>query len=138
MVVTGLNLAGVATPLVAERRVLAFNRSTKLADSFQVKCDGSSRSRAPNTLKVARREMALGLTAVFLTGATGNAEARVVKPEIRRKIREKLEMLREKAGLSKKKDDTKKAPPPPLMPPPLPLPTLPESSTLVEANVAIN
>lgn len=31
------------------------------------------------------------------------AEARIVKPETRRKIQEKLEMLREKAGVSKPK-----------------------------------
>lgn len=45
------------------------------------------------------------LTAGALSGSTDPVEARVVKPEIRKKIREKLDMLREKAGLSKPKNE---------------------------------
>ncbi|EHA8592453.1 hypothetical protein COCNU_contig69528781G000010 [Cocos nucifera] len=37
---------------------------------------------------------------------TEPAEARSVKPETRRKIREKLDKLREKAGVSKKKTES--------------------------------
>lgn len=60
---------------------------------------------APMNLGVSRRDMMIYLTAGALNGATDPVEARVVKPEIRRQIREKLEMLREKAGLSKLKNE---------------------------------
>ncbi|KAE8022836.1 hypothetical protein FH972_008605 [Carpinus fangiana] len=57
-------------------------------------------------LGVSRRKMMIYLTAGALSGGrTDSIEARVVKPEIRRKIRKKLKMLRKKAGLSKPKND---------------------------------
>ncbi|KAF8399015.1 hypothetical protein HHK36_014882 [Tetracentron sinense] len=64
----------------------------------------------PTTLTASRRDaMVLCMTSASLAAATlfstEPAEARIVKPEIRRKIMEKLEMLREKAGLSKPKSE---------------------------------
>lgn len=100
---------------------------------------------------VSRRDMALCLTAATtLAGANlfkpEPAEARVKKPEIRKKIMEKLEWLREKAGLSKQKaDNGENTTPPPaplvkekekLLPLP-PLPNLQKSAdkSLVEATL---
>lgn len=48
--------------------------------------------------------MACLLSTLLTTSVSSDtAEARSVKPETRRKIREKLEKLREKAGVSKEK-----------------------------------
>lgn len=71
-----------------------------------MKNEEEGRLEAPMNLGVSRRDMMIYLTAGALSGGTTDpVEARVVKPEIRRKIREKLEMLREKAGLSKPKNE---------------------------------
>ncbi|KAG6715248.1 hypothetical protein I3842_05G241600 [Carya illinoinensis] len=79
---------------------------------LQVKSEGEWKPKAPLNLGVSRREMMIYLAAGTLIGRTEPVEARITKPEIRRKIREKLEMLREKAGLSKPKNENgMKAPP---------------------------
>uniref|UniRef100_A0A5B7B891 Uncharacterized protein n=1 Tax=Davidia involucrata TaxID=16924 RepID=A0A5B7B891_DAVIN len=100
--------------------------------------------QAPKALTAAsRRDAMLCLTAASLSGVTlflaEPAEARVVKPEIRRKIMDKLKMLREKAGLSKPKiEDEETRPPPQSSPkelPPLPNPLKDLAESLVDATL---
>ncbi|XP_041010981.1 uncharacterized protein LOC121254862 [Juglans microcarpa x Juglans regia] len=86
--------------------------STRKSLPLQVKSEGEWKPEAPLNLGVSRREMMIYLAGGTLIGQTEPVEARTTKPEIRRKIREKLEMLREKAGLSKPKNENGiKAPP---------------------------
>jgi hypothetical protein len=119
-------------------------RSLFFKPYLQVKSEEERRLEAPMNLGVSRRDMMIYLTAgALMSGATDPAEARVVKPEIRRKIREKLDMLREKAGLSKPKneDGIKISPEQPsakekkLPPLPPPVPSLSSIGPLVEATL---
>ncbi|XP_072966292.1 uncharacterized protein [Typha angustifolia] len=57
---------------------------------------------------VSRRDVMSCMSTTLLSTfiATDHAEARSVKPETRRKIREKLDRLREKAGVPKEKTDS--------------------------------
>ena len=79
---------------------------TKRARShLQVRSEAKQESGPPKAFSVSRRDNMIMLclpTAATLAAVTFSsvepAEARIVKPEIRRKIFEKLEMLREKAG----------------------------------------
>ena len=65
-----------------------------------MKSEGEWRLEAPMDLGVSRREMMIYLTVGALSDGTTNlVEAHVVKLEIRRKIREKLEIVKEKAEL---------------------------------------
>lgn len=70
-----------------------------------MKSEERKKPEAPLDLGVSRRDMMIYLIAGTLSGPTEPVDARVVKPEIRRKIREKLEKLREKAGLLKPKNE---------------------------------
>jgi len=87
----------------------------------------------------------LSLTALTVTAidvsSPDTAQARITKAEMKQKVREKLQQLREKAGLSKKEesDNGKASSPPPLStkdskvpldiePAPFPLPNPPQSS----------
>lgn len=67
---------------------------------------------------VSRRNMAMQLAIASLAAITTispvPAEARVVKPEIKRKIFEKLKMLREKAGLSNPNTENEEKTSPPM------------------------
>ena len=70
-----------------------------------MKSENGWKPEAPINLGVSRRDMMMILTAGILSVPADPVEARVVKPEIRRKIREKLDKLREEAGLSKPKNE---------------------------------
>ena len=65
---------------------------------LQLKSGKGWKTEVPTNLSISRRDMMIYLTAGILSGPTEPVEARVVKPEIRRKIREK-------AGLSKLKNE---------------------------------
>ncbi|XP_061989898.1 uncharacterized protein LOC133708456 [Rosa rugosa] len=121
-------VGGALPPSVGENRLPtkpSALTTTKRALPLQVRSEGKHNSGPPKVLGVSRRDVMLSLPAATLAAATffsvEPAEARIVKPEIRRKIQEKLEMLREKAGLSKPKTNEGKQPAPSL--PPVPLPT---------------
>lgn len=118
----------------------------------KVRCKGDAKLEAPKQLCVTRRDALICLTTLSASGigisSPKVAEARMTKDEIRRKIKEKFEMLREKAGLSRRKEnDKEKSPstPPstkkekslPLEPPPLPLPNPPQGfkKSLVEVTL---
>lgn len=82
----------------------------------QVRGKEEQKLQALKTLIVlSRRDMASHLAVASLVEATlflpEPAEARIVKPEIKRKIFEKLKMLREKAGLSEPKTENEKTAP---------------------------
>ncbi|KAM3693534.1 hypothetical protein ACB094_08G173600 [Castanea mollissima] len=79
---------------------------------LQLQREKGLKTEVPINLSVSRRDMMIYLTAGILSGPTEPVEARVVKPETRRKIREKLDMLREKAGLSKAKNENGTKTPP--------------------------
>lgn len=92
---------------------------------------------------LSRRDMASHLAVASLVEVTlflpEPAEARIVKPEIKRKIFEKLKMLREKAGLSepKSENEEKTAPTPPSeKEKKVPLPRLPISPFPVQKRPA--
>lgn len=74
------------------------------------------------------------LAAVTFFSVEPAAEARIVKPEIRRKIQEKLKMLREKTGLSEPKTNQEKQPE--LSSPPAPVPS-PQVSPIIPPVEAI-
>ncbi|KAK9276178.1 hypothetical protein L1049_005709 [Liquidambar formosana] len=84
---------------------------TNRAVPLQLRSEGEQKVQAVKASSVSRRDMMLCLSAASLGGVydflflTEPVEARTVKPEIRRKIREKLDMLREKAGVLKPKTD---------------------------------
>lgn len=74
---------------------------------MQVRSEEKQESVPPKAFSVSRRDVMLSLPTATVAALTffsvEPAEARIVKPETRRKIQEKLEMLREKAGVSKPK-----------------------------------
>ncbi|KAK9935259.1 hypothetical protein M0R45_022369 [Rubus argutus] len=139
-------LAGGALPLtsVGENRLptkpSAMTTTRKRALPLQVRSEEKQESVPPKALDVSRRDVMLSLPTATVAALTlfsvGPAEARIVKPEIRRKIQEKLEMLREKAGVSKPKtNDGKESSPLSedktlLSSPPAPLPS-PQGSPIV-------
>lgn len=119
---------------------------------FQVRCKENSELETPRRLCITRRDALICLTTLSVSGIGVSsspeiAEARITKKEMRQKIKEKLDMLREKAGLSKrKKKDKEKSPSPPpstkenilpLEPSPLPLPIPPQAieKSLVEVTL---
>lgn len=84
---------------------------------LQVGGKQEQKHQAPTTLSIlSRRGMASHLAVASLIGATAflpePAEARMSNSEIKKKIFEKLRMLREKAGLSEPKTDKEKTTPP--------------------------
>lgn len=98
---------------------------------------------------VSQRNMAMQLAiaslAATITISPVPAEARVIKPEIKRKIFEKLKMLREKAGLSNPNTNEEKTSPPveeekekALTPPPISPFSTPASDSVVEVSVSQN
>ncbi|PON78746.1 hypothetical protein PanWU01x14_016450 [Parasponia andersonii] len=86
----------------------------------QVTREGGQKLQAKRTLTVSRRDMMICLTAQTMSLATfwptEPAEAaRISKSEMKRKILEKLQQLREKAGIAKPKNENeeKQYPEPP-------------------------
>lgn len=83
---------------------------------LQVRSEEKQESVPPKAFGVSRRDVTLSLPTATVAALTlfsvEPAEARIVKPEIRRRIQEKLEMLREKAGVSKPKTNDGKEPSP--------------------------
>lgn len=113
-------------------------------DLPQVRGKKEQKHQALKTLTVlSRRDMASHLAVASLVEAAlflpEPAQARIVKPEIKRKIFEKLKMLREKAGLSEPKteNEEKTAPTPPSeKEKKVPLPRLPISPLPVQKRPA--
>lgn len=104
-----------------------------------MRSEGRQESCPPKVLGVSRRDVMLSLPAATLAAVTffsvePAAEARIVKPEIRRKIQEKLKLLREKAGLSEPKTNQGKQPE--LSSPPAPVPS-PQVSPIIPPVEAI-
>ncbi|KAK8582969.1 hypothetical protein V6N13_069735 [Hibiscus sabdariffa] len=132
--------------------VTVASKLKKATVPLQVKCDKGHEPLTTEGSAVSRRDMMQRLTAgVFgLTLAPKPAEARMSRLEMKKVIMEKLEELREKAGLSKPKNEkngmekSPTEPPPkgskksPTFPLPLPLPLPPPDGTAgpsVEATV---
>ncbi|KAM0983461.1 hypothetical protein FF1_011063 [Malus domestica] len=128
------NLVGGPLPLAAvgetqfpTKRSMSVTTTTKhRALPLQVRSEGKQKPGSPKTFGVSRRDVMLSLPVGTLASLTllptEPAEARLVNPEIRKKIFEKLKKIREHFGLSKPKtNDGKEAypsPPPPPPPPP--------------------
>ncbi|GMN38742.1 hypothetical protein TIFTF001_007972 [Ficus carica] len=88
---------------------------------LQVKKEEGQKLQAQKSFSVSRRDATIFLAAQTLSAVTfwslePPAEARLSRSEIKKQILEKLEQLREKAGISKPKDDKEKNPSP--QPPP--------------------
>ncbi|KAK4608673.1 hypothetical protein RGQ29_002185 [Quercus rubra] len=138
-----LKMVGAPLPAgLGEKRIPTTTKTS--IPLLQLKSEKGWKTEVPINLSVSRRDMMIYLTAGILSGPTEPVEARVVKPEIRRKIREKLDMLREKAGLSKLKNENgMKTPPAPpsakekelSLLPPLPIPSPNSKKPLVEATL---
>ncbi|XP_050373260.1 uncharacterized protein LOC126790925 [Argentina anserina] len=130
---------GALPPSVGENRLPTKPLTlitSKRALPPQVRSEGKQES-GPRVLGVSRRDLMLSLPAATLAAVTlfsaEPAEARIVKLEIKRKIREKLEMLREKAGLSKPKNNEGKQPAASSPPAPVPSPQVSPIVPPVEA-----
>ncbi|XP_022726001.1 uncharacterized protein LOC111282259 [Durio zibethinus] len=102
------------TPAVEKGPLQTIKRSVNVARKIktaivplQVKCEIGHKSLTTKYLAVSRRDMMQCLTAeVFgLTLLPKPAEARLSRPEVRKKIMEKLQELREKVGLAKPKTE---------------------------------
>ncbi|KAK3188979.1 hypothetical protein Dsin_028540 [Dipteronia sinensis] len=89
------------------RDLLATKTPALPLHQIQVRREGGRNSLAPKAVSVSRRGAMLFMTSEILSGAAmlsaEAAEARVTKLERKRKIMEKLEKLREKAGVLKPK-----------------------------------
>ncbi|KAK1374641.1 hypothetical protein POM88_030834 [Heracleum sosnowskyi] len=124
---------------------------TKRAEDLPIQLKGKEmqKEQASKSLtSVSRRNMAMQLAiaslAVITTISPDPAEARVVKPEVKRKIFEKLKMLREKAGLSNPITENEEKTSPPveeekqkaLTPPPISPFSIPASDSVVEASAS--
>lgn len=88
---------------------------------LQVKKEEGQKLQAQKSFSVSRRDATIFLAAQTLSAVTSwslepPAEARLSRSEIKKQILEKLEQLREKAGISKPKDDKEENPSP--QPPP--------------------
>ncbi|KAH0990989.1 hypothetical protein GBA52_002472 [Prunus armeniaca] len=111
-------VSGGLLPSAVGENQLPWKRSVtttpKRALPLQVRSEGKRKIEAPKAFGVSRRDLMLGLPAGTLAAATlfpiKPAEARIVKPEIRRKIQEKFEKIREQFGLSKPKTNDGKEP----------------------------
>lgn len=87
---------------------------------MKVSWKGDSKLETPKSLTLTRRDAILGLTSLSTTATAicspQIAEARIMEAEMFSKIKETIEMLIEKVGLSKRKEnDEEKLPP---VPPP--------------------
>ncbi|BBG94542.1 hypothetical protein Prudu_002854 [Prunus dulcis] len=104
-------VGGGSLPSAVGENQLPWKRSVtttpKRALPLQVRSEGKRKIEAPKAFGVSRRDLMLCLPAGTLAAATlfpiKPAEARIVKPEIRRKIQEKFEKIREQFGLSKQR-----------------------------------
>ncbi|XVE92050.1 hypothetical protein REPUB_Repub01dG0063900 [Reevesia pubescens] len=107
--------------------------------TLKVKCEKGHKSLTTKGFAVSRRDMMHCLTAevLGLTLLPKPAEARLSRLEMRKKIMEKLQELREKAGLSKPKTEngTESPTKPDKKSPTLPLPPPVGTAPLVEANL---
>lgn len=114
-----LPLAAVGETQLPTKRSMSVTTTTKhRALPLQVRSEGKQKPGSPKTFGVSRRDVMLSLPVGTLASLTllptEPAEARIVNPEIRKKIFEKLEKIREQFGLSKPKtNDGKKAYPSP-------------------------
>ncbi|KAL5763314.1 hypothetical protein ACOSP7_019578 [Xanthoceras sorbifolium] len=123
-------LMGAPLSAITGERDLLFSRPVTVAalPRHQVRREGGRNLQAPKAVSVSRRDAMLCVTAEILSGiamlSAEPAEARVTKLERRRKIMEKLEKIREKAGESKPKTEDKvdTTPAPTLLPRPQPQP----------------
>ncbi|XP_042512622.1 uncharacterized protein LOC122087530 [Macadamia integrifolia] len=104
------------SPSVAANRQPRSKRSTVLgiqrAPTIQVNSEMCCQQRLPpQSIATSRREVMLRLTVASLAAinifSVEPVDARNVKPGIRQKIKEKLEMLREKAGITNSQSDDK-------------------------------
>ncbi|KAF2309015.1 hypothetical protein GH714_000106 [Hevea brasiliensis] len=133
------NSKGVRNPLhhiTTEGRLPAIKRPV-----IQVVRLKEETLQAPKTLNVSRRDALLYLTAETLGGiivlsAVEPAEARVGRLDMKKKIMQKLEKLRENAGVSKTKTEertnTPQAQPLPPLPPSMPFPN-PQEGPIIES-----
>ncbi|KAJ0095313.1 hypothetical protein Patl1_15275 [Pistacia atlantica] len=101
--------------------VIVSTTKTRVLLPLQVRNNLEQKLQKPETNCISRRDTMLYMTAKILSGvallSADPAEARVQKLERKRKIMEKLEKLREKAGVSKPKiENGKQTPPPPKRP----------------------
>ncbi|XP_043701742.1 uncharacterized protein LOC122652135 [Telopea speciosissima] len=104
------------SPLVASSRqprpkrltVLGLHRSPPVQVNSEMYCQ---QRLPPQSINSSRRDVVLRLMIASLAAinilSVESVDARNVKPEIRRKIKEKLEMLREKAGITKSQSEDK-------------------------------
>ncbi|KAM0964515.1 uncharacterized protein LOC126607405 [Malus sylvestris] len=113
-------LAAVGETQFPTKRSVSVSATTttkKRAFPLQLRSEGKEKVEAPKAFGVSRRDVMLSVpvgTLAALTLPIEPVEARVVNPEIRKKIFEKLEKIREQFGLSKPKtNDGKKAYPSP-------------------------
>ncbi|CAN6550137.1 unnamed protein product [Malus baccata var. baccata] len=122
-----LPLAPVGETQLPTKRSMSVTTTTTTtkhrALPHQVRSEGKQKAGSPKTFGVSRRDVMLSLPVGTLASLTllptEPAEARIVNPEIRKKIFEKLEKIREHFGLSKPKtNDGKEAYPLPPPPPP--------------------
>ncbi|KAL8112246.1 uncharacterized protein LOC141668921 [Apium graveolens] len=154
---SSINLARVAaSPVIAstysDGKVQSIVIAKRAADlPIQVRSKEIQKEQALKSLTpVSRRNMAMQLAISSLATITiispVPAEARVIKPEIKRKIFEKLKMLREKAGLSNPNTETEEKTSPPmeeekekaLTPPSVSPFSTPASDSVVEVSVSHN
>ncbi|XP_010274642.1 PREDICTED: uncharacterized protein LOC104609915 [Nelumbo nucifera] len=156
MSLSSVILVGPTLPVTGSRYTHIRRSSQTVVEKalpLQVRCKAIQEQRSVDLtmLTASRRDAMICMTTTFLAGitlfATEPVEARVQKQENRRKIREKLDMLREKAGLSKSKtkdrdskEEEKMPSPPPkekiLVPPLPPKPQDTPNAPLVEATIS--
>ncbi|XP_068333535.1 uncharacterized protein [Pyrus communis] len=122
-----LPLAAVGETQLPTKRSMSVTTTTTTkhrALPLQVRSEGKQKAGSPKTFGVSRRDVMLSLPVGTLASLTllptEPAEARIVNPEIRKKIFEKLEKIREHFGLSRPKtnDGKEEYPSPPPPPPP--------------------
>ncbi|XP_068325574.1 uncharacterized protein [Pyrus communis] len=119
-------LAAVGETQLPTKRSMSVSTTTttttkKRAFPLQLRSEGKEKVEAPKAFGLSRRDVMLsvpvGTLAAVILLPVEPAEARVVNPEIRKKIFEKLAKIREQFGLSKPKtNDGKEAYPSPPSP----------------------
>ncbi|XP_031255811.1 uncharacterized protein LOC116113788 isoform X2 [Pistacia vera] len=120
MIGAPLPLASCGKDLI-DPPVIVSTTKTRVLLPLQVRNNLEQKLQKPETNCISRRDTMLCMTAKILSGvallSADPAEARVQKLERKRKIMEKLEKLREKAGVSKPKiENGKQTPLPPKRP----------------------
>ncbi|KAJ4959759.1 hypothetical protein NE237_019669 [Protea cynaroides] len=97
---------GSRQPQPVRSTVLGIHRAPPIQVNFEMYCQ---QRLPPQSITSSRRDVMLRLTVASLAAfnilSVEPVDARVLKPEIRRKIKEKLEMLRKKAGITKSQSD---------------------------------